>query len=318
MSTTSNGASADPRPLILICNDDGIDAPGIIALASALDGLGELHVAAPVDEQSAVGHAITVRLPVRAHTHGFEVPSGPIAAHAINGTPADCIKLAVNHLVPRVPDLVVSGINHGPNTAVNILYSGTVSAATEAAILGLDSVAFSLCRWKGGDFETAGAFARQIVRQILARQANGDAPHDATPRGKGLPAGTLLNVNIPDRPAEEMEGIKVTRQARSRWDESFVERQDPFGRTYYWLAGEFVNLDTGDDTDLAAIDDGFVSVTPIHFDLTAYDALEAVRGWDWSETEDEAETAHAEGRVRIDPSAGSGGDGKAHGAPGRQ
>lgn len=264
-SASSSSANGSDRPLILICNDDGIDAPGIIALASALDGLGDLVVAAPVDEQSAVGHAITVRVPVRAHTHAFEVPSGPIAAHAILGTPADCIKLSVNHLVDRRPDLVVSGINHGPNTAVNILYSGTVSAATEAAILGIDSIAFSLCRWRGGDFETAGRYARTIAARVLT---------------EGLPEGTLLNVNIPDDETTAIRGVRVTRQARARWQESFDERTDPFGRPYFWLAGEFLDLDKGRDTDLAAIQDGFVSVTPIQFDLTAYDHLQTVRDWD--------------------------------------
>lgn len=262
MSTTNDEA----KPLILICNDDGIDAPGIIALASALDGLGELWVVAPTDEQSAVGHAITVRDPVRAHEHRFEVPSGPIPARAVTGTPADCIKLAVNQLLPRPPRLVVSGINHGPNTAVNVLYSGTVSAATEASILGIDAVAFSLCRWNGGDFEAAGRIARTIAGRVLAN---------------GLPPGILLNVNIPAKPAEALQGIMVTRQARSRWEESFSARTDPFDRTYYWLAGTFVNLDDGENTDLYAIEHDYVSVTPIQHDLTAHQHLGEIREWKW-------------------------------------
>jgi len=256
----------DAPPLILICNDDGIDARGIIALASALDGLGELWVVAPEAEQSAVGHAITVRDPVRAHEHDFEVPSGPIAAYSVTGTPADCIKLAVNQILPRPPQLVVSGINHGPNTAVNVLYSGTVSAATEASILGIDAIAFSLCRWDGGDFEVAGRFARQITARVL--------------RG-GLPPGILLNVNIPAKPAEAINGMRVTRQARSRWEESFKERTDPFDRKYYWLSGTFVNLDEGDNTDLAAIEDDYVSITPIQHDLTAHQHLDGLRRWSW-------------------------------------
>lgn len=265
---TSN--ASEPRttnePLILICNDDGIDAPGIIALASALDGLGELWVVAPTDEQSAVGHAITVRNPVRAHKHQFEIPSGPIAARAVTGTPADCIKLAVNQLLPRTPSLVVSGINQGPNTAVNVLYSGTVSAATEASILGIDAIAFSLCRWDGGDFEVAGRIARRIAARVLA---------------EGLPPGILLNVNIPAKPADAIQGFMVTRQARSRWEESFSERTDPFDRTYYWLAGTFVNLDEGENTDLYAIEHDYVSITPIQHDLTAHQHLSAIRTWDW-------------------------------------
>ncbi len=261
MSTPS-----DESPLILICNDDGIAAPGIIALASALDGVGELYVVAPADEQSAVGHAITVRDPVRARPHTFETPSGPIEARAVTGTPADCIKLAVNQLLPRMPDLVVSGINQGPNTAVNVLYSGTVSAATEASILGIDAIAFSLCSWESSDYEVAARIARKITRRVLQQ---------------GLPPGILLNVNIPARPAEEIEGMMVTRQARSRWEESFRERTDPFDRPYYWLTGTFVNLDDGDNTDLDAIEQGFVSITPLQHDMTAHDALQELGDWEW-------------------------------------
>ncbi len=256
------------RPLILICNDDGIGAPGIAALASAMDGLGELYVVAPIDEQSAVGHAITVRSPVRATGYPFEVPSGDITAYAVTGTPADCIKLAVNQLLPRRPDLVVSGINRGPNTAVNVIYSGTVSAATEASILGIDAIAFSLCAWQSNDFETAGRYARQIAEHVFER---------------GLPPGILLNVNIPDLPYDEIRGIASTRQARSRWEESFAERKDPFDQPYYWLAGKFVNLDQGEETDIGAIDDGFISITPIHYDLTAYEFLKQMESWTWDQ-----------------------------------
>ena len=265
--TSPSQSAQQPPPLILICNDDGIRARGIIALASALDGLGELLVVAPQDEQSAVGHAITVRDPVRAHQHEFEVPSGPISAHGVAGTPADCIKLAVNQLVPRRPDLVVSGINHGPNTAVNVMYSGTVSAATEASILGIDAIAFSLCSWDGGDFEVAGRIAARIAERVLQG---------------GLPPGILLNVNIPAKSADQIRGRMVTRQARSRWEESFKERTDPFDRTYYWLSGDFVNLDEGDNTDLAAIEQDYVSITPLQHDLTAHQHLNELRDWDWS------------------------------------
>lgn len=258
--------TAADRPLILICNDDGIDAPGIAALAAAMDGLGELIVVAPVSEQSAVGHAITMHTPVRAHKWSFELPSGPVSAYGVGGTPADCVKLASDKLVPRRPDLVVSGINQGPNTAVNVIYSGTVSAATEAAILGIDAVAFSLCAWRGGHFEAAGRVARQIAERVL---------------NTGLPPGILLNVNIPNRPYDEIRGIAVTRQARSRWEEEFAERVDPFNRPYYWLTGRFVNLDDGDNTDLDAIENGYVSVTPVQHDLTAYAFLGDLNEWQW-------------------------------------
>jgi 5'-nucleotidase len=254
------------RPLILISNDDGIDAPGLRALVWALDGLGDLYVVAPATEQSAVGHSITIRDPVRAHTTPFEGPSGPIPAWAVKGTPADCVKLALDKLVPRVPRLVVSGINQGPNASVNILYSGTVSAATEATILDLDAVAVSYSRWQGGDFEASGRYARRIVEQVLQ---------------EGLPPGVLLNVNVPDLGYEAIRGIRITRQAKARWEESFTERLDPVNRPYYWLSGRFVNLDEGEATDLAALEAGYVSVTPIQFDLTAYRFLEDLHHWQW-------------------------------------
>lgn len=259
---------SNDRPLILICNDDGVGAPGIAALASAMDGLGDLYIVAPIDEQSAVGHAITVRNPVRATAYPFKVPSGDVPAFAVTGTPADCVKLAVNQLLPRHPDLVVSGINRGPNTAVNVIYSGTVSAATEASILGIDAIAFSLCAWQANEFETAGRYARQIAERVL---------------GRGLPPGILLNVNIPDLEYDEIRGIAPTRQARSRWEESFAERKDPFDQPYYWLSGKFVNLDKGDETDLSAIDNGFISITPIHYDLTAYEFLSQMESWTWDQ-----------------------------------
>jgi 5'-nucleotidase len=253
------------KPLILVCNDDGIDARGILALASALDGLGELVVIAPEREQSAAGHSITMRDPVRAFSYAFEVPSGPVKAFAVNGTPADCIKLGCNRLLPRVPDLVLSGINSGPNTAVNILYSGTVSAASEACILGIPSIAVSLCSWEeDADFEPAGLVARRVAERVVEN---------------GLPSGVLLNVNVPS--GGDISSIEITRQASARWEEEFSPRTDPFGRTYYWLMGRFVNLDDGGDNDLAAIERGAVSITPLRLDLTAHDELEPLREWDW-------------------------------------
>ena len=255
------------KPLILICNDDGIDARGIHALACALDGIGELVVIAPEREQSAAGHSITMRDPVRAFSYSFEVPSGPIEAFAVTGTPADCIKLGCNRLLPRMPDFVFSGINSGPNTAVNILYSGTVSAASEACILGIPSVAVSLCSWdQDADFEPAGKYARAIAEKVIET---------------GLPEGLLLNVNVPAGSFEDLAGIEITRQANARWEEEFSPRTDPYGRTYYWLTGRFVNLDDTGDNDLAAIDRGYVSVTPLRLDLTAYDHLDTFREWEW-------------------------------------
>ena len=263
---TNERSETSEEPLILVCNDDGIDAPGIYALASAMDELGDVFVVAPIDEQSAVGHAITVRDPVRARPWRFAVPSGTVPAFAVTGTPADCAKLAITHLLPRVPDLVVSGINRGPNTAVNVIYSGTVSAATEASILGLDAIAFSLCAWKADDYEAAARYAEIIARKALLA---------------GIPPGIVFNVNIPALPFEMIKGVEVTRLARSRWEESFVERIDPLNQPYYWLSGRFVNLDEGEHTDLEAIENGFVSLTPIQYDLTAHPLLAELRRWDW-------------------------------------
>lgn len=257
---------SNKRPLILVSNDDGINAAGILSLVAAMDGLGDIVVAAPLTEQSAVGHAITMRDPVRARSWPFRGPSGQVTAFAVTGTPADCVKLGMDKLVPRTPDLVVSGINHGPNTAVNIIYSGTVSAATEAAILGIPAIAFSHCRWGGGDFEASGRIARKIAGRVL--------------KG-GLSPGILLNVNIPDLPLCDIKGTMITRQARSKWKESFAERLDPFNEPYYWLSGTFVNLDNGDNTDLFAVSNGWVSITPIQHDLTAYHALESLDSWEW-------------------------------------
>ncbi len=258
------------RPLILITNDDGIEAAGILSLAASMDGLGEIIVVAPLHEQSAVGHAITMRDPIRARPWPFRGPSGQITAYAVTGTPADCVKLAIDKLTPRKPDLVVSGINHGPNTAVNVIYSGTVSAATEASILGIPSIAFSFCKWGGADFEASGRIARQIAKRVLLG---------------GLAPGLLLNVNIPDLPFGDIKGLMITRQARSKWEESYAERTDPFNRTYYWMSGTFVNLDAGENTDVYAVENGWVSVTPIHHDLTAYHALDELEKWNWDNDE---------------------------------
>lgn len=257
---------SDDRPFILLTNDDGIDARGLAALASALDGLGTLAVVAPTEERSAVGHAITVRDPLRAHAWPFEVPSGPVWARAVNGFPADCVKIALQKLLPRAPDLVVSGINHGPNTAVNVIYSGTVSAATEAAINGVPAIAVSHCSWNPEtDYEGAGRIARRIAERVLE---------------EGLKPGLLLNVNIPAVPYEDVRGLRVTRQARARWEEEFHERRDPFDRPYYWLGGDFINLEAeSPDTDLAAVEQGYVSITPLQHDLTAHDELQQLAAW---------------------------------------
>jgi len=259
-------APAD-RPLILLSNDDGIDAPGLHALVAALASLGTLAVVAPAQEQSAVGHAITVRNPMRAHPWPIEADGTAVWARAVTGTPADCVKIACQRLLPRPPDLVASGINHGPNTAVNVIYSGTVSAATEAAILGIPSMAISHCAWgRDSNMVAASMWARRIAEQVLQN---------------GLPTGVLLNVNVPDGALEDVVGVEVTRQARARWEEEFEERFDPTERPYYWLGGRFVNLDEGHDTDLDAVGRGVVSITPLHYDLTAYEYLTELQAREW-------------------------------------
>ena len=253
------------RPLILISNDDGIGSDGIRALAAALHGLGTLAVVAPMHEQSAVGHSITIRDPMRAVPSPFELEAGGVWARAVTGTPADCIKIAVQRLLPRAPDLVVSGINHGPNTAVNVLYSGTVSAATEATILGIPSIAMSHCDWAPTDWDGAQKTARATAERVLS---------------EGVPPGILLNVNVPSGAADELKGTRMTRQAHSRWEEEFEERHDPVGRPYYWLGGRFIDLDDGEDTDTRAVAEGYVSITPLHADMTAHNAFHHFTSWE--------------------------------------
>ena len=256
------------RPLILVCNDDGIEAPGLFALAGAMDEIGKVVVIAPVDEQSAVGHAITLHDPVRTSPWRFNGAMSHVEAVAIGGTPVDCIKLALNRILPRRPDLVVSGINRGPNTAINVVYSGTVSAATESSIRGIDSIAFSLCSAQPQDYSAAARFAKAIARKVLRSR---------------IPRGVILNVNIPAIPYEEIKGVVVTRLARSCWEETFIQRTDPLDQPYYWYYGDFVNLDEGADTDIHAVEHGYVSLTPIQYDLTAHGCLGVLRTWRWAD-----------------------------------
>lgn len=245
---------------ILLCNDDGIHAPGISVLYDAVKPLGELSVIAPDAERSAAGHAITLTDPIKSMP---VEKNGRFFGYAIGGTPADCIKLAVNAILPgSPPDLVLSGINLGSNTGISVIYSGTVSAATEAVVLGIPGIAFSLCTYTDPDWDTAGRVARELVHRI---------PADS------MPPGVLLNVNIPNLPWEDIRGIRITRMGRSRFIEKFDRRLDPHGRTYYWLDGELEVHDDGEDIDIRAVNEGFVSVTPIHLDLTATAHLETFR-----------------------------------------
>lgn len=249
------------RPLILVSNDDGYDSPGIYALVMSLRRIADVVVCAPATQQSAVGHAITVQTPLRARP----INRGPhFTGWAVEGTPADSVKLGVSTLIKRKPDLVVSGINHGMNTSINVIYSGTVSAATEGAILGIPAIAMSLASHSlKADMSAAAAFARKIAAEVLKR---------------GLPKGTLLNVNVPDVPPGEIKGVAVTRQGRSWWDDGFEARRDPVGRDYYWLVGEYV----WDDNPLAddiALRGNMISVTPLHYSLTDDQLFSDMQTW---------------------------------------
>ncbi len=253
------------KPLILISNDDGITAPGIRALIEAVKPLGELVVVAPDSPQSGMGHAVTISKPLRLDKTDIY---GNITAYQCSGTPADCVKLAVDKVLHRKPDLLVSGINHGSNSSINVLYSGTMSAAMEGAIESIPSVGFSLCDYAyDADFSIAQQVARTIAKNIIQN---------------GLPVGTLLNVNIPKVTQEEFNGLKICRQANAKWQEEFDERRDPNGRSYFWLTGKFVNMDKGEDTDEFALANGYASVVPVHFDLTAYHAMQSLNNWDFN------------------------------------
>ena len=244
------------RPLILVTNDDGATAPGIKALAEAMLPLGDVVVVAPDKPQSGMGHAITINAPIFIHP---VKEFGEIQAWACSGTPVDCVKLARDVVLHRRPDLCVSGINHGSNSSINVIYSGTMSAAMEAAIEGIPAIGFSLLDYSHhADFTAAGHYATQIAREVLAQ---------------GMPKGVLLNVNIQALPLDKIQGVRLCRQADAKWVEEFVERADPRGRKYYWLTGRFENYDAGHDADETALKDGFVSVVPVEFDFTAYNAM---------------------------------------------
>ena len=255
------------KPLILVCNDDGITAPGIKVLVERMQKLGKVVVVAPDSPQSGMGHAITINHPLRLVEMDYF--GKDVLAYQCSGTPADCVKLAVDKVLHRNPDLLVSGINHGSNSSINILYSGTMSAAMEGAIEGMNAIGFSLQDYSyHADFSVAA----EVVDVVAANVLN-----------NGLPPDTLLNVNIPKVTREELKGIKVCRQARAKWEEEFDERVDPYGRNYYWLTGEFQQLDHGEDTDEWALKNGYASVVPVQFDLTAHHAIGTLNTWELNE-----------------------------------
>ena len=245
---------------ILLCNDDGIEAPGLRTLADALRSRADLFIAAPATEQSAVGHAITIHAPLKAteRYHGND-----LFGYAVSGTPADSVKLALNSLMPSKPDLLISGINLGANLGTDVIYSGTVSAATEGTMLGVPSIALSLNSYeRTARFDTAAQVACELLDKVMLF---------------GLPAGTLLNVNVPNVAREAVAGYKLTSQGRTKYVEEYVKRTDPRGHAYYWIAGEMVEMDEDGSTDYLAVKNGFVSITPIHFDFTDYECLHRMR-----------------------------------------
>ncbi len=246
---------------ILITNDDGIPAPGIFAIKQALEMIAEVLVVAPDTERSAVGHAITLSDPLRVSEIHKE---NSFFGYAVNGTPADCVKLGLRCLSEKSIDVVVSGINMGPNTATNIMYSGTVSAAAEAVIMGVPGLAVSLTSFDTPEFEYSCSLAQQLVKKIVEN---------------GLPEGTLLNVNVPPLKPDEIEGIVITRQGKGRYEESFDKRIDPNNRIYYWMTGKRMNLDHEDDVDDVVIRQKKVSITPVRYDLTDTDMLQKLHLW---------------------------------------
>ena len=250
------------HPLILVTNDDGITAPGIRALISVMRNIGDVIVVAPDSPQSGMGHAITVNATLHIEKVNID---GKQAEYSCSGTPADCVKLAVREILDRKPDICVSGINHGSNSSINVIYSGTMSAALEAGIEGIPAIGFSLLDYNwNANFEHCKSFVETITRQVLEH---------------GLSDGVVLNVNLPNLEQKDIKGIKICRQARANWVEEFDKRTNPMGRDYYWLAGKFVNMDNGEDTDEWALANGYVSVVPVQFDLTAHHAIQKLNTW---------------------------------------
>ena len=253
------------RPLILVTNDDGINAPGIRTLISIMKDIGDIVVVAPDSPQSGMGHAITINSTL--HSSRITPKDSEITEFSCSGTPADCVKLAINELMPRKPDLCVSGINHGSNSSINVIYSGTMSAAIEAGIEGVPAIGFSLLdyRWNA-DFEQSKNFVSMITLNAL---------------NNGIPKGVVLNVNIPSVRKSDIKGVKICRQAMAYWIEEFDKRKNPLGQEYYWLTGKFINEDLGEDTDEWALNNNFISIVPVKFDLTAHHAIKGLNQWNF-------------------------------------
>jgi len=247
---------------ILLTNDDGIAAPGIQALWQELASIAEITVVAPDSERSAMSQAITVHHPIRVDKSS--IAGANVQAWRVGGTPTDCVKIALEALLDKKPDIVVSGINNGPNMGTDVLYSGTVSAAIEGALHGIPAIAVSLACWHAADYVPAARFAAKAVQELLTRS---------------LPPNTLLNINVPDLPQDKITGVEITKLGVIEYENTFERRMDPRGRTYYWMGGSQVDIENEDGTDVAALKNGKISVTPIHFDLTNYGIMHSLEEW---------------------------------------
>ncbi len=255
------------KPLILVTNDDGITAKGIRTLIDIMSEIGDVIVVAPDKPQSAMGHAITINNML--YVNKLSKDNDLITQYSCSGTPVDCVKLAVSEIMHRKPDLCVSGINHGSNSSINVIYSGTMSAAVEAGIEGISAIGFSLLDFDAeADFEHTKLYIKQIVNEVLNNK---------------LPKGIVLNVNIPKFSDKPISGIKICRQADAQWVEKFDKRKSPFGKDYYWLTGEFTNFDKhATDTDEWALANNFISIVPVQFDMTAHQHIEYLKKWNFT------------------------------------
>ncbi len=246
---------------ILVSNDDGISSIGINVLVEELKKIGDVIVVAPATEQSAAGHSITMKNPVRVKDYFV---NNKHFGYSVDGTPADCVKMGIKNILKEKPDLVISGINNGSNAAINVIYSGTVSAAREAAIMDVPSIAISVDSHTPNHYEYAAKLTAKLAKLVCEKK---------------LKSGTLLNVNVPDLPEEEIKGVALTKQGISKWDDFYEKRTDPYGVNYYWLTGKMDFLDSEKDRDVLAIQNGYASVTPIHFDLTDYEMFNTMEKW---------------------------------------
>tara|TARA_B110000003_G_scaffold10893_1_gene11061 strand:+ start:3345 stop:4109 length:765 start_codon:yes stop_codon:yes gene_type:complete len=249
------------KPLILVTNDDGITAPGLRTLIHIMNEIGEVVVVAPDSPQSGMGHAITISDTLYCKKE--KIDDGPQQEYSISGTPADCVKFAVREILNKKPDLCVSGINHGANSSINVIYSGTMSAAVEAGLEGIKSIGFSLLDYSwDADFSACKEYIRKISLNLLKEKKE----------------NLILNVNFPSN-TKKFKGIKVCRQAKGYWEDTYDKRVSPLGKEYYWLTGNFVNQEDSKETDEWALSQGYVSLVPISFDMTSHQDIDKLKNW---------------------------------------